>query len=240
MTGTLKVGDDLQVTDGAWSFQTGVAATFVDHVRRSVPHYDDGHELVAQFSSCFVRPDGLAYELGAATGQLLKRVATATPRNRSARWIGIDNQPEMVEQAREHCREVGNVTLLEGDISTVAYRRCDFVIAYLTLDFLDHEPRTRTLRRVHQALRPGGALFLFEKVLAPDARLQNLITLLHYRFKREQGLTADEILNKADSLAGVMQPMTSGEHVALLRRCGFTSISSVLKHLCFEGFIAIK
>ncbi len=235
-----RVGEGLEIVDGAWSFERSVAPNFVDHVRRSVPLYDAGHELAAQFSSCFVRPGGLAYELGSSTGQLLRCLATARPRNRTVSWIGIEREPEMVEAARSYCHDVGNVKFVEADISTTDYRPCDFAIAYLTLDFLDTEPRARTLRRVASALRPGGALFIYEKVLATDPRMQNLMTLLHNRLKRERGLTAEEILNKADSLAGVMQPITSDEYVALLRDCGFSSVVSVLKYLCFEGFVAVR
>ncbi|OLT16989.1 hypothetical protein BJF78_13480 [Pseudonocardia sp. CNS-139] len=226
--------------DGTWSFHRGVAPTFVDHVRRSVPLYDAGHELVAEISSCFVRPGGVAYELGSSTGQLLRQVATASPRNRSATWIGVEHVSEMVDQARAHCAGVENIVLVQSDISAMDYRSCDFVTAYLTLDFLDPEPRIRTLRRVAQALRPGGAMFVYEKVLAPDSRTQNLISMLHHRFKRQHGLTAEEILNKADSLAGVMQPLTAGEYRDLLLECGFSSVVPVLRYLCFEGFLALR
>ncbi len=236
----VPVGGDLVVTSGAWSFERGVAPGFVDHVRRSVPLYDLGHQLVAEMASTFVRPGGLGYELGSATGQLLRTLACASPRTRAASWVGIEHEAEMVEQSRQWCGDLENVIIVEGDIATTEYRRCDFAVAYLTLDFLDLEPRTRTVERVHRSLRDGGGMFVFEKVLTADPRLHSLVTLLHHRFKRACGLTPEEILNKADSLAGIMQPMTGEEYADLLRGAGFRSVTTVLKHLCFEGFMALK
>jgi tRNA (cmo5U34)-methyltransferase len=240
MADATQVGDQLEVSDGTWSFSDGVAPTFLDHVRRSVPLYDVGHQLVTEVATLFVRPGGVGYELGSATGQLLRTLASASPRTRSASWIGVDCQPEMVERARRWCEGIENASVVVDDIATMDYRSCDFVVAYLTLGFLDPEPRTRALERVREALREGGGLFVFEKVLTADPRLHSLLDLLYFRFKRAAGLSAEEILNKADSLAGVLQPMTSEEQAELLRSAGFRSVVPVLKYLCFEGFVAVK
>jgi len=70
--------------------------------------------------------------------------------------------------------------------------------------------------------------------------LEDLVTTLHYRWKRRAGLSPEEILNKRESLLGVLQPTTSADNLSMLHTCGFRSAASVLKHLCFEGFIAIK
>jgi hypothetical protein len=58
--------------------------------------------------------------------------------------------------------------------------------------------------------------------------------------KRKAGLSPEEILNKKESLLGVLQPVSTDDNLALLREAGFTSYGTILKYLAFEGFIAIK
>lgn len=69
--------------------------------------------------------------------------------------------------------------MVQGDITAMSFESCDFVVAYLTLHFVPLDRRAELVRRVYEALRPGGAFFVFEKVLASDARLEDLVTTLH-------------------------------------------------------------
>lgn len=227
---------------GSWVFSGDVPSVFVDHARHSVPLYDAGHDLVCNLSTCFLGGDvpRVGYELGSATGQLLHRLATYGPANSATHWIGVDREAAMVTAAREHCADLGNVEVIEGDLAALDYRSCDIVIAYLTMHFLPPGLRLEAIRRIYQALRPGGAYFMFEKVLAPGAGLEDLITTLHYRFKRDAGLSPEEILNKKESLLGVLQPVSTADNLALMREAGFTNCGTILKYLAFEGFIAVK
>ena len=223
-------------------FSGDVPAVFVDHARHSVPLYDAGHDLVCDLSTCFLGGDvpRVGYELGSATGQLLRRLATYGPANAATHWIGVDREAAMVTAAREHCAGLGNVEVVEGDLAAIDYERCDFVVAYLTMHFLPPGLRREVLHQICQALRPDGAFFMFDKVLAPGAQLEDLITTLHYRFKRKAGLSPEEILNKKESLLGVLEPVSTDDNVAILREAGFTSYGTIMKYLAFEGFIAIK
>ncbi len=168
----VTVGDGLQASTGGWTFAGGVPRVFVDHARRSVPLYDIGHELVCNLSSCFIgRGRGLAYELGAATGELLRRLATHGAASCAIQWVGVDREAGMVAEARRHRDDLDDVEVIQGDITAMSYEPCDFVVAYLTLHFVPLDVRFEVVQRVCAALRPGGAFFLFEKVLSPDARL---------------------------------------------------------------------
>ena len=81
---------------------------------------------------------------------------------------------------------------------------------------------------------------MFEKVRGPDARFQDMSVALYNDFKSKNGFSADEILNKTSSLKGVLEPFSTEGNLGLLRRAGFTDIMSVMKWVCFEGFLAIK
>ena len=63
----MNVGQNIETDRASWTFDGGVADTFVDHVRQSVPMYDEGHVLVCQISDYFVHNDSVCYELGVST-----------------------------------------------------------------------------------------------------------------------------------------------------------------------------
>jgi hypothetical protein len=49
----MKVGQDIDVKRAGWTFAGDVADTFVEHIRRSIPYYDAGHDLICQLSDFF-------------------------------------------------------------------------------------------------------------------------------------------------------------------------------------------
>ena len=81
---------------------------------------------------------------------------------------------------------------------------------------------------------------MFEKVRANDARFQDMMTALYNDYKLEQGYSPEEIITKSRSLKGILEPFSTQGNIDLLKRAGFIDILTVFKHICFEGFLAIK
>ena len=86
----------------------------------------------------------------------------------------------------------------------------------------------------------GGAFVFFEKVRGPDARFHDIVTSLYHDFKLRNGFSPEEIINKAQSLKGAMKPFTPQGNLDLLKRAGFVDMMTIMKYVCFEGFLAIK
>lgn len=235
----MKVGQNIETDRASWTFDGGVADTFVDHVRQSVPLYDEGHDLVCQISDYFVHDDSVCYELGVSTGQLTRQLAERHA-SKGSRFVGVDPITPMIEKAREHCEGLDNVTLDVGDALTYEYERADLFVSYYTIQFIHPKHRQELINRIYEQLNWGGALLLFEKVRGPDARFQDMMVSLYNDFKVRQGFEANEILNKTSSLKGVLEPFSREGNLGLLRRAGFTDIMTVMKYVCFEGFLAIK
>ena len=89
-----------------------------------------------------------------------------------------------------------------------------------------------------RALEPAGTLILFEKVLAPTARLQDVGEGVYFEFKRRRGFSNEEIAEKTRSLRGLLQPLSAEENEAMLRRAGFAEIARVFRWMAFDGVIA--
>jgi tRNA (cmo5U34)-methyltransferase len=233
------VGEGILTAQGGWSFGGPVAEVFDRHIERSVPGYREGHDLVARLSDWFLPEGAAAVEIGCATGALLSHLAEWT-QVRDVRIVGIEIEEAMVEAARRRCEGLPSVEVRHGDALTEPLGPCTLAVSYYTVQFVRPADRLRLLRRIHAALDPGGALVMFEKVRAPDARLQDILGALHVDFKLEQGFDEAEIVHKARSLKGVLEPLTTQANLDLLGRAGFRDRMTVFKRLCFEGFLAIK
>jgi tRNA (cmo5U34)-methyltransferase len=236
----MKVGQDIETIQAGWTFAGDVADTFVEHIRRSVPHYDAGHDLVCQISDFFCHGDSVCYEIGVSTGQLLRKLAEHHASKPGIRWIGVDPVEQMIVKARRHCAPIPNITLEVGDALAHDFEKSDFVVSYYCAQFIPPRSRQEVMNRIYERLHWGGAFVLFEKVRAPDARFQDMIVSLYNDYKRREGFSADEILNKTASLKSVLEPFSTDANYGLLRRAGFVDVMTIMKYLCFEGFLAIK
>jgi len=236
----MKVGHNIEASNANWSFGGGVPDNFVSHIRLSVPLYDEGHDLVCQLSDFFVSNSSVAYEIGVSTGELLKKLAAHNKLKSGSRWIGIDIEPAMVAKARSHCAEIPNIAIEEEDARVFAFEKADLIIAYYTMQFIPPRDRQTLFNRIYESLNWGGAFIMFEKVRGPDARFQDIMVSLYNEFKLRQGFSPEEILTKSRSLKGILEPFSTEGNLGLLRRAGFVDITTILKYVCFEGFLAIK
>jgi tRNA (cmo5U34)-methyltransferase len=89
-------------------------------------------------------------------------------------------------------------------------------------------------------LKRGGGFFVVEKVLGSIPEFQDITQSLYWEMKLENGLSPDEVLNKAAALRGQMFPMTVAENEALFRRVGFVRYELVYRHLQFAGWLLMK
>ena len=237
---------DNQAAGERWSFGAGLPVRFARHIGRSVPSYEEGHRLVVQLSDFFVRPDSTCYELGVATGSLIKKLAKhhAERGQRDVRWVGIDREPAMIEQAileiAAFDANLNNIDLVVEDLENTSFESTDYVVSYYTVQFMALQERPHLFQRIYQALNRGGALVLFEKIRGVDARFQDILTTLYQDYKLGQGHTSAEILAKVRGLKGVLEPASAQGNLGLLGEAGFEAIQPIFQHLCFQGLLAIK
>ncbi|KRR12606.1 methyltransferase [Bradyrhizobium jicamae] len=231
-------GDGIHAARAGWSFGGDTPQHFDRHVARSVPNYEAGHRLIEQVSDFFVKKDSVAYEIGTSTGTLLRRLAKRHPHG--ARWIGLDAERAMIEYARNAHSKVANVEYLLANACDVDYEASDFIVSYYTIQFVPPRYRQSLINLIYKSLNWGGAFLFFEKVRAPDARFQDIMSAVYIDYKLENGYSPDEVLGKASSLKGVLEPFSTRGNLDMLQRAGFVDTMTIYKHVCFEGFLAIK
>jgi tRNA (cmo5U34)-methyltransferase len=238
----VKVGDGISAENASWTFAGDVADAFDDHVSKSVPLYHQGHDLICAVSDFFVKPGSVCYELGCSTGSLTLKLAEHNKAKAGANFIGIDVEPDMIERAKAKANTAGlkNTTFVADDIMALEFQQADLIVAYFTVQFVRPSVRQTLIDKIYNALHWGGAFVLFEKVRAPDARFQDIASLLYNDYKLDQGYSPDEIISKSRSLKGVMEPFSTQGNIDLLHRAGFKDLMTLQKYICFEGMLAIK
>jgi len=236
----MKVGHDIEAGNAKWSFGGDVADTFVEHIRQSVPMYVEGHDLVCKLSDYFIGEESTTYELGVSTGELLQKLASRHDHRKSAKWVGIDSEKPMITKAKSHCKGLKNIELYHDDVRLFPFEQADMFVSYYTMQFIPPRFRQDIFDKIYESLNWGGAFIMFEKVRGPDARFQDMFSSLYNDFKTEQGFSAEEILSKTSSLKGVLEPFSTAGNFDMMKRAGFQDYTTIFKHICFEGFVAIK
>lgn len=240
MNDKISVGTGIKAGKSSWSFGGNTPDHFDDHIRQSIPGYEQGHELVLALSDFFCLPDSVCYDLGTSTGTLLNKLANrhrATKPN--IRWIGMDSVEGMVEQAKKNTQGTG-AEVICADIRDVDLLPSDFIVSYYFIQFVPPRDRQPLIDRIYQALNWGGAFVWFEKIRGPDARFQDMLNNLYTNFKLQQGFSPEEILNKAESLKTVLEPFSHQGNADFLSRAGFRDVMPIYRNICFEGLVCIK
>jgi tRNA (cmo5U34)-methyltransferase len=96
------------------------------------------------------------------------------------------------------------------------------------------------VRRVHDALRLGGAFIVCEKVIAADPHLDREFIDRYFDFKRRNGYSEQEIRRKEEALDGVLIPLTFDANLALLKDAGFRTVESFFRWFNFAAFLCLK
>jgi SAM-dependent methyltransferase len=202
-------------------------------IRTFIPGYDAMLATSAQaLASALTARSPLIVDLGIGTGALAERCLAAKPR---ARLVGVDRDAGMLAAAR--ARLGRRLAPLAGGFETIALPRCDAVTASLALHHIPTPARRlRLFRRIHRALRRGGALIVADCYLATSARLQaadRTAWLAHLR-KTYSARESDGYL-RAWAKEDFYVPLA--EEVRLLDRAGF-SVDIVARHLSFAVIVA--
>lgn len=225
-----------------FQFSPSVAEVFDDMLRRSVPFYQEMVAMTASLLATFVPPQETVYDLGCSTGQTLIELARRLAAHQ-LRWIGIDNSAAMVDKARLKAQAYSTgeaVRFILADILHCPLEPAGAILVNYTLQFLRPPQRPAFLRRLHQALRPGGILVLCEKTISHTPALNRAFIAYYLDFKRQQGYSEIEIAKKREALENVLVPFSVAENVEMLHQAGFPQAEPFFQWFNFVGLVARK
>lgn len=230
-----------QKTIKPFEFNAAVAEVFDDMVSRSVPFYEESHRVCADMALRFYQGLGPIIDLGCSTGttiSFLEKVLGEA--GLDASFVGVDSSAPMLEIAQKKCSFVRDLTLRQENMCDTDFTGCEIVILNYTLQFLSLDKRLDLLKKIFSGLRPGGIVIISEKIRAPHAVTQELITDLYYDFKKRNGYSALEISQKREALENVLVPLTTSEQLDMLEQAGFSHNDMLFKWYNFASYLARK
>ncbi len=226
-------------------FNEDVVRVFPDMIKRSVPGYPTIVENLGVLAAQFAQPHTALYDLGSSLGAVTQSLRRHV-RTDDCRVIAIDNSSAMVERCREYLnaqdsmfQELLPVQVIDGDILSLDFAPASVIAMNFTLQFIAPDLRLGLLQRIRQALVPGGALILSEKLRFADEQEHDLLTDLHVAFKRANGYSELEIAQKRSAIENVMKPDSLEEHRERLLAAGFSKVVPWFQCLNFASLIAL-
>jgi tRNA (cmo5U34)-methyltransferase len=215
---------------GSFSFDT--VEQFDDHIDLSIPTYSNLRDAILRMATYFVKSDSIVYDLGCSTGLTLAKLSELVPG--SVRLVGIDTSDNLLGKAGS-----GRVEFQRVDLTSprLVLAPCDLVLSVFTLQFLPVADRAELVRKVYDALEPGGAFIISEKTYIDDGFIQDVFTFGYYDMKLKN-FTAEQILDKQMSLRRIMRPQTEAENLQLLTP--FSRVYPFWQYLQFRAWLCIK
>ncbi len=222
-----------------FEFDEEVAAVFDDMLHRSVPHYEEAQEITEFFALRYLQEGGRLYDLGSSTATLLISIAKKLPFD--AELVGLDNSKAMIEQASKKVAAFGlDIVLEEADILRYEYKKADVVVSNYTLQFIRPLVREELVQKVYGALRDEGVFIFSEKLISHHKRLNKELIDFYYDFKKAQGYSEFEIMQKREALENVLVPYSEEENIAMAKKAGFGHCEVIFRWGNFATFIALK
>jgi tRNA (cmo5U34)-methyltransferase len=228
-----------------FEFNAEVADVFDDMLKRSVPFYLEQQMMIRNIAKRAWISGTRLYDLGCSTGTTMIGLCRELPA--SARLVGYDNSPAMLERAKENIRAhsfQNRIVLrnadLNGPLSHFPLTRAGVVTMCWTLQFLRPLRRDNVIRWIYDGLIDEGMLIVTEKILTNSGHTNRFFIDLYYDFKRLQGYSNTEIMRKREALENVLIPYRLDENFDLFRRNGFEMVETFFQWFNFAGFLCVK
>ncbi|SFV50723.1 tRNA (uridine-5-oxyacetic acid methyl ester) 34 synthase [hydrothermal vent metagenome] len=222
-----------------FEFDEEVAAVFDDMLFRSVPFYEEAQKITEFFALKYLKEGGRLYDLGSSTASLL--ISLQKKLSHKASLIGLDNSEAMIKQAQKKINAYRmNIELYNADILSYEYKEADVFVSNYTLQFIRPLVREELVQKIYNALKDEGVFLFSEKLISHDKRLNKELIEIYYDFKKQQGYSEFEIMQKREALENVLVPYSEEENITMAKKAGFTHCEVIFRWANFATFIAIK
>jgi tRNA (cmo5U34)-methyltransferase len=184
------------MTDSATIFDRE-AAGYDAQRRRLIPPFDAFYGTVVEAVGRLGGAPRRILDLGAGTGLLARRLATAFP---AAELTLVDGAPAMLEQARATLGD--RATYVTADLADPLPRGpWSAVVSALAVHHLDDAAKRALFGRVHDALSPGGVFVNAEQVAGPSPRFDARYRDWHREHATAAGSSAEEWAGAEERMA---------------------------------------
>lgn len=215
---------------GGWEFTPEVTAVFDEHVRASVPLYDEIQSQVAVLSDWLLPNNGCFVDLGASTCTTLVGVATRHP-GRRIRAELYDEEPSMLDVAKKKIDGLNVLPTFHAQRlqQPFKHRDADLTVSLFTLQFLSNRDRMQVLTEARRCSSSSGAIVLAEKIRPEHPLLAEIGIEASHDYKAAAGISDVAIRSKARALRGVLIPQTLPRIMTELSDSGWRNADVVFR-----------
>lgn len=234
-----------------FEFDEEVAAIFENMATRSIPLYNEAHNVHAMIAETYIRQQlNLNYrkqveilDIGASVGGFVKHLCN---RFQCDPKLGVDRvayhatdaSAAMVEEFKRVYPWATGVCC-EANTPTGAPGGFDIALLMYVLQFIPVTDRTDVLSEVYKSMRPGGIIFLGQKEKAEEA-VMPIYSAEYIRWRMDNGYSQQEIAAKTRALEGVMWTEPVEDTIARLHKVGFMHVRQTTRWLQFSTLMARK
>jgi len=223
-----------------FEFDAEVAAVFDDMLERSVPFYKESQKLTLYFAKKALQDGGIVYDLGCSTATMLLNLEREIEAE-NVRFIGLDTSEAMLEHAAKKIDIFNSsVHVAKADILEYMYEKAKVMVSNYTLQFVRPLVREKLIKKIFDALEDDGLFIFSEKVITHDSVLNKELIECYYDFKKSQGYSEYEIMQKREALENVLVPYTQEENLEMIKNAGFRHCEVIFRWANFATFLARK
>ena len=224
-----------------WKFNKDASKNFDEHVRQSIPHYDDIQKYICSLSEWFIKDNSIIYDLGCSTGETAKNLVTKYG-DKNFKYSGYDLSSTMIKIAKNKNKKNKKKLIFKlGDINKIDFKKnSDLFISILTFPFLNSDQRIKLYKKIYKSLNYGGAIIFVDKVRSSKSVYEDMFNQVYFDFKTDNKLKHEQVLNKSKSIRSAMQLFEIDEINNFLKKAGFKKSEKFFRWFNFVGIIAIK
>lgn len=212
-------------TETRWKFDGAVANHFDNIARRHIPNYEKVIDKCVHIAGTAFAGDKHVkiIDVGSATGYTMHRFISE---GYTQVW-GVEASPHM----KERSMHPDNVIL--SDTFPARYGPFDMVLANWTLHFVPD--REAYIKSIFESMTDRGVCIISDKM-----RTSPFLVNRYHDFKRSQGVSDEEIAEKARLITGVLVPFPLEWYIQTLRAVGFSNVEVFDADWCFASILCVK
>ena len=211
-------------------------ANYAENAIRRVPGLSDIHRMSALLLAESTPRNGRVLVVGAGGGMELKFFAESHP---GWQFDGVDPSAEMLNLASAALGPLASrVQLHQGYIDAAPRGPFDAACSLLTLHFTAEAERYRTLCEVHARMKPGAVFVAMHYSISQNHAERDLWLSRCAEFAISSGVDPEPAMMAAAAIGKQLPILAPEQDEELMRRAGFSAISTFYVGLAFRGWVA--
>ena len=107
-------------------------------MKKSVPFYEEGHDIICKLSSFFLVNKSVVYDLGCSTGKLTREISEYN-KDLQIKIYGIDSEPKMVRHSSKllNKKTKKRISYKKNELTKINFKKSDLIISYYTIQLLN-------------------------------------------------------------------------------------------------------